>query len=1135
MSDSEASNLSDNESEHGGGGSDSDQDENRSVKSGAGSDGGSVGERSRSVSRSRSPSRSRSRSPSRSRSRSRSASGSEDGRGDEAEEARSGDEELVEPEEEPDGEDLDGSSEYDEEEEEEDDDRPRKKKKKDKYRDFIIDEAEVDDEVEDDDEWEEGAQEIGIVGNEVDELGPTAREIEGRRRGTNLWDSQKEDEIEEYLRKKYADESIATRHFGDGGEEMSDEITQQTLLPGVKDPNLWMVKCRIGEEKATVLLLMRKFITYQFSNEPLQIKSVVAPEGVKGYIYIEAYKQPHVKAAIENVGNLRMGIWKQQMVPIKEMTDVLRVVKEQTGLKAKQWVRLKRGIYKDDIAQVDYVDLAQNQVHLKLLPRIDYTRPRGALRTAQSESEALKRKKKRRPPAKPFDPEAIRAIGGEVTSDGDFLIFEGNRYSRKGFLYKNFTTSAIIAEGVKPTLSELERFEEAPEGVELDLSGGLGTGLSGNKEDSAVTHSFSTGDNVEVCEGELINLQGRIVSIDGNMIMVMPKHEELKEALEFQASELRKYFTMGDHVKVVAGRYEGDTGLIVRVEQNRVVLFSDLSMHELEVLPRDLQLCSDMATGVDSLGQFQWGDLVQFDAQTVGVIVRLEHENFHVLSMHGKVIEARPQGLTKRRENRNAVALDSQQNTIQKKDIVEVVDGPHAGRGGEIKHLYRSFAFLHSRVFVENGGIFVCKTRHLQLSGGNKSNMSAMSPVSGFMSPRIASPMHPSGGGFGRGGGGRGRGRGGGARRGDRELIGTTIKITGGPYKGNVGIVKDATETTARVELHSTCQTISVDRSHIANVAVQTKDGGFSSYNRTPAYAVGGQTPMYARDGSKTPMHGSQTPMYENGSRTPHYGSMTPSHDGSRTPGQSGAWDPAVTNTPARTNDFDGYSMEEGGSPGYAPGYPPTGGPFTPQTPGTMYGSEQSFSSYQPSPSPAGSATASPSPAGYVATPSPSGTGYTTSPHGAFATPSPMGYSPMTPGVAGSPYNPQTPGAGLDTSVGSGIIGGTEWHTTDIEVRIRDSHQDPALAGQQGVIRGISGGMCAVFLPVEDRVVNLVCEELEPVVPSRGDRVKVIFGEDREAVGTLLSIDNQEGVVKLNKDEVKMLHLRFLCKMKAPR
>ena len=46
----------------------------------------------------------------------------------------------------------------------------------------------------------------------------------------------------------------------------------------------------------------------------------------------------------------------------------------------------------------------------------------------------------------------------------------------------------------------------------------------------------------------------------------------------------------------------------------------------------------------------------------------------------------------------------------------------------------------------------------------------------------------------------------------DWELIGQTIKITQGPYKGHIGMVKDATEATARVELHSKCQTISVDR-----------------------------------------------------------------------------------------------------------------------------------------------------------------------------------------------------------------------------------------------------------------------------------------------------------------------------------
>lgn len=418
--------------------------------------------------------------------------------------------------------------------------------------------------------------------------------------------TQKEDEIEEFLRKRYADESAVRKHFGDGGEEMSDEITQQTLLPAIKDPNLWMVKCRIGEEKATVLLLMRKYLTYANSEEPLQIKSIVAPEGVKGYIYVEAYKQTHVKTAITNVGNLRMGMWKQEMVPIKEMTDVLKVVKEQTGLKPKQWVRLKRSQYKDDIAQVDYVDMAQNQVHLKLLPRIDYTRLRGALRTTQSDTDDAKRKRKRRPAAKPFDPEAIRAIGGEVTSDGDFLIFEGNRYSRKGFLYKNFLMTAILSEGVKPTLAELERFEEQPEEINIELA------VSG-KDDPQTTHSFSMGDNVEVCVGDLQNLQAKIVAIDGALITVNPKHDDLKDALIFKANELRKYFKAGDHAKVLAGRYEGETGLIVRVEPTRVVLVSDLTMHELEVLPRDLQLCTDMATGVDSLGQFQWGDLVQLE------------------------------------------------------------------------------------------------------------------------------------------------------------------------------------------------------------------------------------------------------------------------------------------------------------------------------------------------------------------------------------------------------------------------------------------------------------------------------------------------------------------------------------------
>jgi len=1063
-------------------------------------------------------------------------------RDDEAEE---GEPEDVEDEQEPEGEDLD-KDDYDSEE---DDDNFRKKKKgkfdRKTGRDFIIDEAEVDsDDDEDEEAWKDDDVDA-LDPNEEEEAGRTAMDVEAkiRERDRKMGfqdDDLDEEQIEAYYRNRYNEDAMVRDRFGEGGEEMSDEITQQTLLPEVKDPNLWMVKCRLGEEKSTVLQLMRKMIAYQYENEPLQIRSVVAPEHIKGYIYIEAFKQTHVKQAIAGVSALRMAQYNQMMVPIKEMTDVLRVVKEQTGLKPKQWVRLKRGVFKDDIAQVDYVDVASNQVHLKLLPRIDYSRLRGALRTTNSDD--LKRKRFKRPPTKLFDPEKIRSIGGEISNDGDFQIFEGNRYSRKGFLYKNFVMNTIIAEGVKPTLAELERFEETPEGLDIEIA-------TADKEE--VAHKFSTGDSVEVTEGELQNLQGRVIAIDGSKITVMPKHEDLKDPLEFQANELKKYFRQGDHVRVIGGRYEGDTGLIVRVEDNMIVLFSDLTMHELKTLPKDLQLCTDMATGVDSLGQFQFGDMVQIDPQTVGVIVQIQKESFQVLNMNGKVVSMKPAALQKKRENRNAVALDSEQNAIQVRDIVKCIDGPHSGRQGEIKHLFRNFAFLHSRMMMDNGGIFVCKCRHLVLAGGAKANSAgggAASSLPGFMSPRLSSPAHPSQGGRGAGGGGggggfRGRGRGRGNVGRDRELIGQTIKITQGPYKGHIGMVKDATEATARVELHSKCQTISVDRTRIQTVGGPSR-GSVSTYAKTPSQDPN-RTPMYATPGSRTPMYGSQTPMYD-GSRTPHYGSMTPSHgeDGSRTPGRSGAWDPTISNTPAHPKDFDDYSFDENSpSPNYNPGTPgysqeSPSGPYTPATPGSVY-NPQDYSPYQPSPStpsPSGAYQSTPSPSNsYVPTPSPSG-GYQPSPSPSsspsYTPPSPgIGYSPLTPGSShsgSSPYNATTPS-------NNDMLGSQDWYTPDIEVLIKDTHEDTGLCGQIGVVRGVTPGMCSVFLHDEERTVNIAADHLTPVVPSRGDKVKVILGdEDKEQTGQLLSIDSQEGVVKLDvSGDVKMLQLKYLCKMKS--
>lgn len=1001
----------------------------------------------------------------------------------------------------------------DEEEEEDSDDtsdrRRRKRKRKKGLQAFILDEAEVDDDNEIDEDYddEEGGD---IIATDENDAAPNTNEAARHRRLQMAWENKDADEIEEYYTRKYAEQSAleGSIYSHKDSEELNEEITQTAHLPTVKDPNLWMVKCQIGAEKITALQLMRKYIAYENIKEdpgPLQIKSVIALDAVKGYIYIEAYKQTHVKQAIDGINNLRLGLHKQTMVPISQMTDVLRVVKEQPKIKRDQFVRLKRSLYKGDLAQVDYVDTASNSVCLRLKPRIDYTRMRGALKQT-TEKDGTRRSKFKRPPAKLFDPDAIRAIGGEVSSDGDFQLFEGNRY-RRGLLYKTFPIDAIIVDGVKPTLQELEGTEEQ----------GLDTAelqLGADKETK-----FSPGDRVEVAEGELIHLQGRVIAIDGSRITMLPNHPELKDPLEFPATELVKFFCEGDHVKVIDGRYEGDTGTIVRTDEKSAILLSDLSMDEINVLIRDLQLCRDRATGVDSLGHFNYGDLVQLDPQTVGVIVRLERENLQILTQSGQVRAYKSQAVTKKSESsKKGNALDSNGTLFQVKDQVTVIDGLHKGKTATVKHIYRTWAFLHSKAYLENGGMFVCKARLLSLVGasanrGVTTGFATPQSNAPYMSPRITSPHHPS---AGAPNGGTGNNYTGPNAYGGRDklsfsLIGKTIRIIKGSYKGHVGIVKDAIQSNARVELHSDCRTITVSMSNIKPVDGNIKMDAFSlaySNRQTPAY------------GNATPSHGGRTPS--------HAGMQTPMHDGSATPMHNSGQTPRV--------DFDNDDIVSPKPPAsYTPATPnyqaseapDESGPYTPQTPGIYSGNDYTAFSPYTSNSPATGAqynlgsSAGQSAGGYIA-PSP----------GFHAPPSASGYNAynaMTPGPTSMlSHQPQTPGAAMES--------GHEWQTAGLTVCVRPVSMEKnslSLSGQVGYITNVSGSITNLFLRQEDRVVTVPSCDLQPVTPESGERYKVIEGEYRDHVGNVISTDGPDVVCNPDlEDRIRIIPKRFLCAMR---
>ncbi len=78
-----------------------------------------------------------------------------------------------------------------------------------------------------------------------------------------------------------------------------DFVPQRALVPGVHDPNLWMVRCVPGKEQEVIMAITKRFIEREMTSHPLDISSVFSRDSPKGYVYVEARKQAYV----QNVSN----------------------------------------------------------------------------------------------------------------------------------------------------------------------------------------------------------------------------------------------------------------------------------------------------------------------------------------------------------------------------------------------------------------------------------------------------------------------------------------------------------------------------------------------------------------------------------------------------------------------------------------------------------------------------------------------------------------------------------------------------------------------------------------------------------------------------------------------------------------
>ncbi|KAG6836124.1 hypothetical protein H0H93_011156, partial [Arthromyces matolae] len=438
---------------------------------------------------------------------------------------------------------------------------------------FLDLEAEVSEDEEEEDEDEDYGNDGFIeTRDDVEEDGRRHYALLDKKRQIDAEDEKSPEQIAKDLRERHR--RPAVRYTGD-----MNEIPQRLLMPSVHDANLWQVRVRPGKERDLVFSLMRKALDVEYTAKPLSILSAFQRDSLPGMIYVEARSSKQVTEACNGL----VGIFPSRgitLVPIEEMASLLQIKKRDLTVANGAWVRIRRGKYAGDLAQV--VDVSENgeDIGLKFIPRIDLTpRDDGALDPSGKKRKKAQGATTLRPPQRLFNMEEVVKVYGRktVAKRNQVYVFQNDTY-KDGFIEKDFKLSGLILEDVNPTLDEITQFSHRPDGegnALVDLS------IIAEASRKAAISVLQPGDHVEVFEGEQAGLHGTVEEIHQNIVVISAIGLDVDgQKIELPARSVRKRFKPGDHVKVMSGQNVDETGLVVAVADNVVTFLSDMSMQE---------------------------------------------------------------------------------------------------------------------------------------------------------------------------------------------------------------------------------------------------------------------------------------------------------------------------------------------------------------------------------------------------------------------------------------------------------------------------------------------------------------------------------------------------------------------------
>eukprot|EP00171_Calliarthron_tuberculosum_P018463 IDg18463t1 len=616
---------------------------------------------------------------------------------------------------------------------------PSKRKKRKMNNRFLDIEAEEDD-AEDEEEDDDVADLIAEDDPEVDQERQAARVEQLRRR--QALDNEDPEEFLRHIQQRFGDDDD-----DDDAEQAAPDtsgIDQQSLLPTIRDPRLYIVRLRKpGHERKAIFTLLQKYFDMKRRGIDIGIVSAVAPENLKGIVYVEATNATSVNLAISGLDlfNSYVGV---KALPLEDMTDVLKVSKRLDRQQPGNWVRRTRGLYKGDLAQVvRVIENNDNYVMLRMIPRLDIKGERDVMENADEDYEddddngngpssaLLNGKRRGRPPQKIFVKQEVMRLTHtrdifqqRETQTGEvFDVWNGELY-RHGLIYQRCSIKTLITgDDVQPQVEEVEKwiaaekrmrfaYEDDPDSHQLS-SEEVRKGL--NLKFTAATGTRKTGlfkgDSVHVIKGEQKGLTGTIAGFDGNVVLI--HCADFPEPLRVSREDLIKTFEAGDNVKVAEGKHAGETGSIVSVDGEFLTIFTDSTRREIRVLSSHVADSNDLnATGrrqgggVQGRVHYELFELISLvDDNSKGVVVKVQNDGVTVLNAHNQLLVVPFNGIKSKLRDRSARAHDARGNPIAPNDSINVISGAAKDRHGIVMHVSGPTVFFRAKDEVKNCGV----------------------------------------------------------------------------------------------------------------------------------------------------------------------------------------------------------------------------------------------------------------------------------------------------------------------------------------------------------------------------------------------------------------------------------------------